>query len=190
MAKPRSSASRRSAPAARSRSPARPSAPSRARPGAGATPPAQGIVPYLCLEGAERAIEYYERAFGAKQARRELTPDGKVLHCSLRIGPSAFMLAEAFPGSPMTPPSRSGVTGVMVHLNLEDVDGFFARAVEHGATAIMPPADMFWGERYAMFRDPFGHVWSVSHPLNLSPAELAARREAAMKAFSGPRIDA
>ncbi len=142
------------------------------------------VVPYLTVEGASAAIAFYTDSFGARELRRELTPDGKILHCSLKIGNAVVMVAEEFPGSSAVAPSRSGATTVTIHLNVADVDGPFGRAIAGGATAIMPPTDMFWGDRYGMLKDPFGHLWSLSKPTKMSPAEMATKRAEVMKRFA------
>ncbi len=112
------------------------------------------------------------------------TPDGgRVMHATLKIGGSEIMLSDEFPehgGS--RGPDMVGSTTVTIHLQVPNADKAFARAIGAGATAIMPPADMFWGDRFGKLRDPFGHEWSIAHHLrDVSPAEMAA---AARKAFA------
>ena len=101
-----------------------------------------------------------------------LTPDGRLMHGSIEIGDSVVMLCDEFPEHCGSRRARSGLGGtpVVIHLHVDDVDASFARAVAAGATATMPLADMFWGDRYGQFRDPFGHRWSMSTPSKAGPA--------------------
>jgi PhnB protein len=142
---------------------------------------AQTLTPYLALDDAAAAIDFYRRAFGAEEMFRLDTPDGNVGHASMRIGDSQFMLADAFPGSPYQPPQRSGATGVGLYVYVEDVDAVFQRAVDAGATVQSPLADMFWGDRWCRLVDPFGHLWELAtHVEDVSPDEMAERAKTAM----------
>jgi PhnB protein len=138
------------------------------------------IVPHLVIQGAAKAIEFYKKAFGAVEEARMPTPDGKIMHACLKIGDSCLFLCDEFPdmGGCKSPQALGG-TPVTIHLNVEDADAVFARAVAAGATAKMPPADMFWGDRYGKLTDPFGHDWSVStHKEDVSPEEMKKRGQA------------
>jgi PhnB protein len=140
--------------------------------------PTHTVVPYLQVQGAARAIEFYTKALGAREQFRMTAPDGRLMHAELRIGDGAVYLADAFPefGSPGAAPA-----GVVIHLNVPDCDELWARAMAARATPTMPLADMFWGDRYGKFRDPFGHEWSVSTTIEqLSPEEMKQRAAAAM----------
>lgn len=141
------------------------------------------VTPHLVCDGAPAAIEFYSKAFGATEITRLPGPDGRLMHGQITIGDSVVMLVdENRPCGMLGPKSLKG-TPVTIHLFVEDVDAFFARAVAAGAKAAMPPADMFWGDRYGVLEDPFGHRWSVAtHRHDLSPAEI----QQAMKAAGPP----
>ena len=131
------------------------------------------VTPHLVCAGAADAIEFYKKAFGAEELRRIPTADGKIMHAAVRIGDSMVMLVDEMPDWNCLGPNSRGGSSVTIHLQVDDVDSFYARAVEAGATAKMPPADMFWGDRYGMVVDPFGHAWSIAtHVRDVSPEEL------------------
>ena len=142
------------------------------------------ITPHLIVKGAAEAIEFYKRAFAAEEISRMPFPgkDGtmKLGHAELQIGDSTLFLADEFPEQGgVGPGSTSPVT---LHLYVTDVDASFARAVEAGATVGMPPADMFWGDRYCKVVDPFGHHWSIAeHIEDLTPQQMMEK----MAAFTG-----
>jgi PhnB protein len=144
------------------------------------------ITPHLIVKGASEAIEFYKRAFGAEELSRMPFPgpDGqmKLGHAELQIGNSRLFLADEFPQQGATGPS--GSSPVTIHMYVTDADAVFERAVKAGATAQMPPADMFWGDRYARVVDPFGHHWSIAtHLEDLTPEQMQQRMAAA---FGGP----
>ncbi len=144
------------------------------------------LTPSLTVKGADRAIEWYTKAFGGKLVNRMSTPDGKaVWHAELRIGDSVLMLNDADPSMGSPSPSTDAPAS-SVHVYLPDVDGVFQRAVAAGAKPRMPPVDMFWGDRYAQFVDPFGHLWSVAtHTEDVPSDQMEARgREWAAKMAS------
>jgi uncharacterized glyoxalase superfamily protein PhnB len=135
------------------------------------------VTPHLVVRGAAQAIEFYQRAFGAKAGRIHYGPDGKsITHADLKIGDSILMLSDEFPGmKDLAPPGGSRVT---LHLYVEDVDELFNRAVAAGATVAMPLMDAFWGDRYGQLIDPFGHSWSLAtHKQDLSEAEIQKAQE-------------
>lgn len=134
--------------------------------------------PYLVVEDAERAIEFYDRAFGATELFRLTTPDGTIVHAEVRVGDSPIMLAGASPDlGTQTPGSLGGATGA-VHLYVEDVDGLAQRAITAGAEELIPVADQFYGDRSGRLRDPFGHIWVIAtRREDLTPAEMNARLE-------------
>lgn len=142
------------------------------------------VTAHLVVRNAKEAIEFYIRAFGAKELGRMPTPDGKyILHATLQIGDSQLMLCDEMPAMQrwLSPQSLNG-TSVALHLWSEDVDAAFGRAVKAGARVSLPVADMFWGDRYGRVVDPFGHEWSIAtHTQDLSPEEMA---QAAQDAFS------
>lgn len=169
-------ASARKAAAPRRRAQARPS---------GASPaPDDGIVPYLAVEDAASAIAWYKEAFGAKETTRRLEPGGRVLHAELRIGAARFYLSDVFPGSDIEHPTSLGGTTSTLHLQAPEVDRLWARAVSAGGKVTMPLANQFWGERYGKLRDPFGHSWALSWPVDLGEGERARLEAEAMKAFA------
>ena len=141
------------------------------------------VTPHLIIKGAAEAIEFYKRAFGAKELSRMPMPgpDGqmKIGHAALQIGDSKLFLAEEFPEYGGIGPGKS--SPVTIHLYVTDADASFARAVEAGATVVMPLSDMFWGDRYGKLVDPFGHHWSLAEHLeDLTPNQMMERM-AAMK---------
>jgi PhnB protein len=143
------------------------------------------VSPYLAVEDAATAIDYYKKAFGATERVRMEAPDGKIGHAELEIGDSIVMLADPFPQASTKPPHELGGTSAGVFLYVEDVDAVVKRAVEAGATVTMEVADQFWGDRFGTVTDPFGHVWSVAtHVEDVPPAEMAERAKAAMAAMA------
>jgi PhnB protein len=143
------------------------------------------VTPYLAVEDAAEAIEYYKKAFGAKERVRMHTPDGKIGHAELEIGDSLVMLADPFPQASTRPPKELGGTTVSVFLYVEDVDAVVKQAVDAGATVTMEVADQFWGDRFGSITDPFGHSWSVAtHVEDVPPEEMAERAKEAMAAMS------
>jgi PhnB protein len=143
------------------------------------------VTPYLAVEDAAEAIEYYKKAFGAKERVRMDTPDGKIGHAELEIGDSLVMLADPFPQSSTSPPKELGGTTVSVFLYVEDVDAVVKQAVDAGAKVTMEVADQFWGDRFGSITDPFGHSWSVAtHVEDVPPEEMAERAKEAMAAMS------
>jgi PhnB protein len=143
------------------------------------------VTPYLAVDDAAQAIEYYKKAFGAKERMRMGAPDGKIGHAELEIGDSLVMLSDPFPQSSVRPPKELGGTSAGVFLYVEDVDAVVKRAVDAGATVTMEVADQFWGDRFGTVADPFGHSWSIStHVEDLTPEEIAERGKAAMASMS------
>jgi PhnB protein len=139
------------------------------------------LTPYLAVDDAARAIEYYGKAFGAKELGRMEAPGGKVGHAELEIGDSRVMLSDPFPQSTTRPPSQLGGASASVFMYVEDVDAVVKRAVDAGATVTMEVADQFWGDRFGTITDPFGHVWSIAtHVEDVPPEEMAERAKAAM----------
>jgi uncharacterized glyoxalase superfamily protein PhnB len=137
------------------------------------------ITPHLVVRDAARAIEFYCRAFGAAELYRNLAPDGKAIqHAELMLGDSRFLLHDEFPDQGLLSPLGYLGTAVTLHLYVDDVDTVFARAVHEGAQVLMPLENCFWGDRYGILRDPFGHRWSVATRIkDLSPRELQKRAE-------------
>ena len=142
------------------------------------------VSPYLAVDDAARAIEYYLKAFGAKELVRMEAPGGKVGHAELELGDSRIMLSDPFPQASTRPPKELGGTSASVFMYVEDVDAAVKRAVDAGATVTMEVANQFWGDRFATITDPFGHVWSIAtHVEDVPPEEMAERAKAAMAAM-------
>jgi PhnB protein len=143
------------------------------------------LTPYLAVEDASRAIDFYKEAFGAEEVLRMPGPDGKVAHAELQVGDSKLMLSDPFPQSNVRPPSeRGGPTG-SVFMYVDDVDATFEQAQGAGATVVSPLEDMFWGDRFGTLADPFGHVWSLAtHKEDLTEEEIAERSKTAMSEMS------
>jgi len=138
------------------------------------------VTPYLVCAGAAQALAFYARAFGAAEVMRLPGPDGRLLHAQLKIGDSMVMLNDEFPEMGSLGPKARGGSSVTIHLFVPDVDEAFARAVAAGAVVRMPLQDMFWGDRYGLVEDPFGHTWSLATRLrDLSPREMAEAAKAA-----------
>jgi PhnB protein len=144
------------------------------------------IIPHLVVKGANDAISFYKKAFGAQELSRSPAMDGKrLMHAMLRIGDSVVFLADEFPEmGGCHAPSPQGGSPVTINLYVEDVDKIFNQAVAGGAKARMAPANMFWGDRYSQIVDPFGHIWAIAtHLEDVSPEESARR---AKEFFSKP----
>ena len=137
--------------------------------------------PYLIIKGAAEAIEFYKKAFGAKEIMRMSQTDGRIGHAEIKIGDSPIMLADEFPEMDARSPHSLGGSPVSILLYVEDVDAMFTQAVAAGAQVKMPPTDMFWGDRFSKVVDPFGHEWSLAtHKEDVSPEECARRSQAFM----------
>jgi PhnB protein len=139
------------------------------------------LTPYLAVEDAARAIDFYKDAFGAQETIRMPGPDGKIAHAELQLGDSKLMLSDPFHQSDVQPPStRGGPTG-SVFMYVEDVNAIFEQAQRAGAKVVTELEDMFWGDRFGTLSDPFGHIWSLAqHTEDLSEEEMAERSKAAM----------
>ncbi|SAI57912.1 PhnB protein [Bordetella ansorpii] len=138
------------------------------------------LTPHLVCDGAAAAIDFYVKAFNAVELARLAGPDGKLMHGMVRIGDSPLMLVDAMPGWGVLDPKGLNGSPVIIHLYVEDVDAAIAQAAAAGATVTMPPADMFWGDRYGQLTDPFGHKWSLAtHKQDLSPEEIRKAMESA-----------
>lgn len=139
------------------------------------------LAPAIAVDDAEKAIEFYKQAFGAKERMRMPAPDGRIAHAELEIGDSVLMLSDPFPQSPNKPPTELGGTSVGLFVYVEDVDSAFEQALGAGATVTFPLEDTFWGDRFGTVTDPFGHTWSMAtHKEDLTPEEIAERGKEAM----------
>lgn len=131
------------------------------------------VTPYLTCKGASEAIAFYKAAFGAVERDRMPDKTGKIMNATLMIGNSAIMIMDEYPEHKSFGPKSLKGSPVTIHLQVEDMDAVVAKAVGAGATVTMPAADMFWGDRYAMLADPFGHLWSVAtHIRDVEPEEM------------------
>jgi PhnB protein len=143
------------------------------------------LTPSLAVDNATRAIEFYKRAFGAKERMRMPGPGNMIAHAELEIGDSVLMLSDPFPQSTVKPPKELGGTSVGVFLYVEDVDEVVQQAVDAGATVAMPVEDQFWGDRFGTVSDPFGHTWMIAtHKEDLTPDEMMKRGQEAMASMS------
>ena len=134
------------------------------------------VIPYLHVDGAKAAIDFYTRVLGAKERMTMPGPEGKVGHAELSIGDSLIMLADEFPDMGARGPRSVGGSPVTVHVYVEDVDATFDRALGAGATALRPVENKFYGDRGGEFEDPFGHRWSIAtHVEDVSPEEMQQR---------------
>ncbi len=142
------------------------------------------VTPSIVVRGADKAIEFYKKAFGAKELNRMAGPEGKVMHAEIKIGDSIVMLSDEFPAMGSSSPETVGGISASMLIYTKDADALFNQALSAGAKVSMPLADMFWGDRYGRVKDPFGHDWQIAtHKENVTPKEMA-RRAATM--MSGP----
>lgn len=166
---------------------ARRKAPPAARRKVEAVPARLGSVSsYLVIRDCARALEFYGRAFGAKELTRMSGPDGKVMHAEVRIGNRVVLMAEEMPAVGYGSPESIGGTTVTLMLYVPDCDKVYARALEAGARELRPPEDMFWGDRYSQVLDPFGHRWAIAtHRADLTKKQLEAAQADFMAKMAG-----
>jgi len=136
--------------------------------------------PYLIVNGAASAIEFYKKAFKATEVTRFAQPDGKVGHAEILIGDSRIMLADEYPEMGHRSPQSFGGSPISIHLYVEDVDALASQAVSAGAKVKQPVKDQFYGDRSGTFEDPFGHVWHISTRKEDLSLEEMQKRAAAM----------
>lgn len=134
------------------------------------------VQPYLSVRNAAAAIDFYKNAFGAEEIMRLDEPDGRIGHAQIRIGDAEIMIADEYPEYGFVGPQTLGGSGVTIHLEVENADAFVNRAAAAGAKIVRPVKDEFYGERSGRIRDPFGHNWSVSQPIEELSAEEVQRR--------------
>jgi len=142
------------------------------------------IIPFLAVQGGAAAIDFYKKAFGARELARETTADGRVISARLKVGSSMFMLSDVFPGDDTASPSSVGTTTVSLQFYTTDVERAWDRAVAAGATVVIPLEDAYWGERHGHLLDPFGHHWSLAMRVPMSRAEKDRKRAEAYAAFA------
>ena len=136
------------------------------------------ITPALTVKDGGQAIEFYKRALGAEEIMQVPGPDGRLMHAEMKIGDSRFMLGEEMPDQGCRAPASVGAVSSSLYIYVQDVDKAFRRAVEGGAKALMPPTDMFWGDRFGQVEDPSGHRWGLAtHKEDPSPEEMARRQK-------------
>lgn len=145
------------------------------------------VTPYITVDGAAEAIEFYKKAFGAEEILRMPMPDGKLGHAEIKIGDSHVMLSDEFPEmDKLGPANRGGATSSLM-VYVEDADAAYAKAVEAGATEVRPVEDQFYGDRSGWLKDPFGHEWTVgTHKEDLTEEQLTERMAQAMPAEAEP----
>jgi PhnB protein len=142
----------------------------------------RSATPYLCIRDAAKALEFYKKAFGAKEISRMGMPDGKIGHAEIKISEAIIMLSDEFPDYGALSPQSIGGTPVSIMVYVEDVDGFVNRAVAAGAKLEKPVQDQFWGDRSGVLIDPFGHKWHfATHIEDISPEEMKKRHDDFMK---------
>ena len=141
------------------------------------------LSPHLVCDGAAAAIDFYKQAFGAEEVMRLPGPGGKLMHGSVMINGAMVLLVDEMPDYGVLGPKSLGGSPVTIHLVVPDVDAAVDRAVQAGATIVMPVADQFWGDRYGVVKDPFGHKWSIATPKPDAPKTEAELNEAAKGVF-------
>lgn len=139
----------------------------------------EGIIPHLVCSPCADAIEFYRKAFGAEEVNRVEEPNGsRIMHAAITIDGKFIFLVDDFPefcGGKSETPTSLGGSPVTMHRFVKDCDAAIERATNAGATVVMPAADMFWGDRYGVVQDPFGHKWSIAtHIKDLTPEEMMA----------------
>ncbi len=136
----------------------------------------EGIIPHIIVKGAVDAMEFYKKAFGAEEVMRMPGPDGRLMHAEFRVGNALVYLCDDFPemcGGQARNPKALGGSPFNIHRYVPDVDAVVQRAVAAGAVVKMPPTDMFWGDRFGVVEDPFGHQWAfATHKQDLSPEQM------------------
>ena len=139
----------------------------------------------LVVKGAAKAIDYYKKAFDAKELTRFEGPDGKIMHASIRIGDSQVFLCDEMPEMNSLSPTTLGNTPLVMTLYTENSDAVFKRAVDAGAQVKMPMEDQFWGDRCGTLKDPHGYTWTIAtHKEDLTPQEMQQRQAEWMKQFA------
>ena len=139
----------------------------------------RGATPYLCINGAAKALDFYKKAFSATEVMRLAQPDGRIGHAEIKIGEALIMLADEFPEMGFKSPQTLGGSPVTIHFYVENVDAVFKQALAAGGEARRPVADQFYGDRSGQLVDPFGHVWSIAtHKEDVSPEEMQKRAAA------------
>lgn len=136
----------------------------------------KAATPYLSVDGAARAIEFYKQAFGAVETMRMDGPGGRIMHAEVTIGAAPIMLADEFPEMGFRSPEALGGSPVQLYVYVEDVDALAERAAAAGATVLRPVGDQFYGDRTVQLKDPFGHLWSFATHIEDVPEDEIERR--------------
>ena len=142
------------------------------------------VTPYLFITCTAEALEWYKKAFNAKEQTRQTMPDGGIIHARIRIGDSIVVMSDGMDQGSVRSPKSLGATTSTMHIYTKNVDKLFRQAVDAGAKVTMPLDNQFWGERYGQVLDPFGHSWSMSMQVNMSKQEMKEKQEKAMAMFS------
>lgn len=145
--------------------------------------PFRTVTPYLSVSDAAAAIDWYKKAFGAKELTRMPGPGGKIMHAEVMIGDSRLMLSDVFPGGVSGDPQTLGGTTSTMHIYHRNIDKLWGQAVAAGARVTMPIEDQFWGDRYGTLKDPFGHNWGLSFKAKMTKEEMERKRQQAMAAM-------
>jgi PhnB protein len=144
------------------------------------------ITPYLAVDDASAAIDYYRRAFGAKERVRMSGPGDSIMHAELEIGDSLVMLSDPFPQASTRNPKELGGTSASIFVYVDNIDELYKQAIDAGASSLMEPDDMFWGDRFGSVQDPFGHSWTIAtHIEDVAPEEMEKRSQAWMEQMAG-----
>jgi PhnB protein len=138
------------------------------------------VFPYMRVRDAARALDFYQRAFGAQELYRLTEPGGRIGHAEIKIGGTTLMLSDEYPEMGVVGPQALGGTTFSIHLHVDDADAWIARAVEAGATIVRPATDAFYGERGGTVRDPFGHEWMLGHQIEEVSVDEMQRRYTAL----------
>jgi uncharacterized glyoxalase superfamily protein PhnB len=141
------------------------------------------VTPYLAVSDAAAAIDWYKKAFGARELTRMPAPGGRVMHAEVMIGDSRVMLSDVFPGSDVQDPRAIGATTANLHVYHKNVNKLWERALAAGARVTMPLENQFWGARYGKLTDPFGHSWALSYKAKMTKEEMARKQQEVMAAF-------
>lgn len=182
MAKAKNSKTKTKAPARRATAKpnktARKASPKKAATAADLKP--RSVTAYLAVNDAAGAIDWYKKVFGAREPVKREMAGPKVMHATVRVGDSDFFVSDIFPGSDLMDPTRSGAS-VSMHVYNKNIDKLWQNAIANGAKVTMPIDNMFWGDRYGKFIDPFGHSWALIYKAKMSKGEIATKTAEAMK---------
>jgi len=144
------------------------------------------VTPHLVIQGCAEALEFYKKAFGAEEIHRMPGPNGVIMHAEIQVGDSRIMMADEFPGTGMTAPANAKTTTCVLHLYVKDAKAAQKKAVDAGATEVIPVQEMFWGDEYGQVQDPYGHRWSfATHVKDMTPEEMQKAGEEFMAQMAG-----